>query len=104
MDRIDMSNRQTGETKELKGVRKTSEEVKAECDVFLANGGQVEQIDNLGNPAAMNQTMEIEKLARNWISNHFPKKIAMAKAGKLGIKFKLVVEERNRRIARGRKL
>ena len=101
-------DRPTGETKELKGVRKTSEELAAECDAFVENGGEVKQIDNLGRPAAMNKTLEIEKLARNWMCDRLSKVAAKAGARKLGVSFKVIIDERNRRIkrdnaARGRK-
>ncbi len=102
MERIEM-NRQTGETKELKGVRKTSEQVQAECDAFFALGNEPEQIDSLGQSAAINQTREVEKLARNWMARNFSERTTRAKAKKLDINFNLVIAERERRKARGHK-
>jgi len=101
--RRDMNDQQTGETRELKGVRKTSEQVKAECDAWVALGNEPEQIDSFGQSAATNQDREVEKLARNWIARNFSERTIRAKAKKLDINFKLVIAERERRKTRGNK-
>ena len=75
----------------------TSEKLQSDVDSFLAAGGEIKTCNNLGKPiAAPKQELEINKLARGWINNHFPRPIAMMKAKNLGIAFKLVVKERKR--------
>lgn len=100
---IDNLNLRKDEGERNREMEKTSEQLQKDVDLFLANKGEIKEINNIGEPASINQTLEIEKLARNWIGNCFPKKIAMYKAKKLGIDFKLVIAERERRIARSRK-
>ena len=84
-------------------MEKTSEQLQKDVDLFLANKGKIETCNNLGEPiAAPKQELEVNKLARGWIKCHYPYGIAVMKAKKLGIKFNLVIAERQRMIKRGR--
>jgi len=81
----------------------TSEELASDVEAFLKAGGQIETVNNHGKQIAEpKQELQVNKLAKGWISNHFPRSIAMSKAKNAGISFKLVIKERERIIARSR--